>query len=274
MSGSANAAQPTSASAERSGIAPVTANSSRPTSAGPWAAGQAVRLRVLGCWRMEWAGQSVPFATNAQRLIALLALRGPLPRAHVAGTLWPEGNDANALGSLRATLSRLRHSGLVAVSVDGPTLALDSSVAVDVHEFEQTATTALHGLEEDVDSTILQRLLWPELLPGWYDDWVMLERERLRQLRLHALERVSGWLCDRGRYPEALEAALATVYAEPLRESAHRAVIRVHLAESNPSEVVRQFEMYRRLLRDELGLPPSRTMMALLDEARHRWPSH
>jgi Bacterial transcriptional activator domain. len=50
---------------------------------------------------------------------------------------------------------------------------------------------------------------------------------------------------------------LAAVSGEPLRESAHRQLIEVHLAEGNRVEALRQYEAYRQLMRDELGLGPS-----------------
>ena len=63
-----------------------------------------------------------------------------------------------------------------------------------------------------------------ELLPDWYDDWVLLEAENWRQLRLHALEVLAGLLTAAGRYGDAAAAALAAVRADPLRESAHAAL--------------------------------------------------
>jgi DNA-binding SARP family transcriptional activator len=86
---------------------------------------------------------------------------------------------------------------------------------------------------------------------------VLLERERFRQLRLHALERLCDRLTAQGRFAEATEAGLAAVAGEPLRESAHRALIRAYLAEGNPGEAVGQYERLRALLRDELGVSPS-----------------
>jgi DNA-binding SARP family transcriptional activator len=110
---------------------------------------------------------------------------------------------------------------------------------------------------------VLRTLLADDLLVGWYDDWVLLERERLRQLRLHALEVLSGQLLAAGNGPAAVEAALAAVAVEPLRESAHRAVIRAHLAEGNRAEALRQRDQLRHLLRLELGVKPSRLVTDL-----------
>jgi DNA-binding SARP family transcriptional activator len=106
--------------------------------------------------------------------------------------------------------------------------------------------------------------LTEDLLPDWYDEWVVVARERFRQLRLHALEALSQRLTAAGRIPQAIEAGLAAVAAEPLRESAHRTVICAHLSEGNPAEAIAQYRKYRRLLRTELGIEPSRRMEELM----------
>jgi DNA-binding SARP family transcriptional activator len=95
-------------------------------------------------------------------------------------------------------------------------------------------------------------------LPYWYeDDWVIDEREAFRQVRLHALEILCLKLAMQKRYGEAVDTALAVVRAEPLRESAHRALVLVHLHEGNYGEALRQYERCRTLLRDELSVDPS-----------------
>ncbi|HEY6203669.1 MAG TPA: bacterial transcriptional activator domain-containing protein [Candidatus Limnocylindria bacterium] len=96
---------------------------------------------------------------------------------------------------------------------------------------------ATHEIDDD---DVRHALTGGELLADWCDEWVLLERERLRQLRLHALEVLTQRLVTVGRYADAMEVALAALRSEPLRESAHRAVISVHLAEGNRSEALRQ----------------------------------
>jgi DNA-binding SARP family transcriptional activator len=117
-------------------------------------------------------------------------------------------------------------------------------------------------------SAIPHYLLDGDLLPGWYDDWVLFERERLRQLRLHALETLALALAAEGRFAAAVEAGLAAIRTEPLRESAHRVVVRVHLAEGNLTEALRQYELCRRLFRAELGLEPSALLTDLVPTGR------
>ena len=140
-------------------------------------------------------------------------------------------------------------------------LRLARDLAVDVHEL----TALAEGLDSpaghhDLEPSALAR----DLLPDWYEDWVALERERFRQLRLHALEALCARLTAAGRFGAAVQAGLAAVAGEPLRESAHRILIRAHLAEGNPGEAVRQYHLYRRLLAGELALEPSPAIRGLV----------
>ena len=95
-----------------------------------------------------------------------------------------------------------------------------------------------------------------DLLPDWYDDadWLLMERTRFHQLRLHALERLCELLIRQGRIVEAVDAGLAAVTADPLRESAHRSVISAYLAEGNTVEAIRQYDAFRHLLAEEIGV--------------------
>jgi DNA-binding SARP family transcriptional activator len=105
-----------------------------------------------------------------------------------------------------------------------------------------------------------------ELLPDWYDDWALVEAEDWRQLRLHALEALADRLSSQAKYGDAAAAALAAVRAEPLRESPRAALIRVHIAEGNPTEALREFARYGELLMLELGVEPTERLRALVAE--------
>jgi DNA-binding SARP family transcriptional activator len=105
---------------------------------------------------------------------------------------------------------------------------------------------------------VLWRADFAELLPGWYDDWAIFERERIRQLLLHALEALTRHLVEERRGAEAVTVATTTVAAEPLRESAQRVLITTHLAEGNLVEARRAYEAYSSLVRRELGVAPGR----------------
>jgi DNA-binding SARP family transcriptional activator len=204
----------------------------------------------------------------AQRLIAHLGLCGRPTRAAVAGELWPDVPEDHAHGSLRSALWRVQKVVPGLVEASGGSLGLADGVRVDVREFREWAQRTLDP-NADVDGAMAPAsALAGELLPGWYDDWVVLERERLRQLRLHALERLADKLATAGRHSEAVQAACAAVRAEPLRESAHRALVRLHLAEGNVAEAERAYRCFRDLIAQELGVAPTGHMEALMSQAR------
>lgn len=120
-----------------------------------------------------------------------------------------------------------------------------------------------HSIEPGVPG--IDTLLSSDLLPDWYDDWVIIARERLRQLRLHALEALAQRLASAGSYARAIELCLLSIEGEPLRESAHRILVGIHLAEGNRQEALRHFCRYRDLMREGLGLGPSTEMVELVD---------
>ena len=144
-----------------------------------------------------------------------------------------------------------------------------SDIEVDVRKLVAFAhrlnCSAVGPTPIDLDSVGLAELSG-DLLPDWYDEWLQHEGEALRQTRLHALEALAGALSAQGRHADAIQAALAAIHLEPLRETAHRTLIEAHLAEGNWSEARRQFQRCRRLLGEELGVEPSGSMRRLLEE--------
>jgi DNA-binding SARP family transcriptional activator len=216
------------------------------------------RLSLLGAWQLASAGCAVEVGMNGRRLFALLAMRGACDRSYVSGILWPDCSDPNAHGNLRATLSRLHRRNLADILRSAnDVLSLRAGVEVDVHRLLATASSVLDGTLRAPDRSTLRELAGEDLLVGWYEDWVLLERERLRQLRLHTLEVLSDQLLAAGDGLAAAEAALAAVAVEPLRESAHRAMIRALLMEGNRAAALQQLSRLRSLLRRELGVEPS-----------------
>ena len=209
---------------------------------------------------------------GVQRLVTHLCLSGRPPRSTVAGDLWPEVPEDHAHGSLRSALWRLQKAAPGLVAVSAGRLSLADGVGVDVRELDDWVRRVRDPRSSIEDVEVPDAGLLGELLPGWYDDWVMLERERVRQLRMHALEQVAARLAAAGRYGDALQAAYVAVRAEPLRESAHRTVVRVHLTEGNVAEALRVYEQFRALLADEIGARPSEHMAQLVRGIRPLQP--
>lgn len=221
-------------------------------------------LHLLGGPYVTVAGKRREVPEGSKRLLAFVALHPmPVRRRRVAGSIWPDADEVRASGNLRSALWRLRTAGIHLVSADKSALALSERVRVDVRAVSEWASRLIRGQYELGDLTIPPRALEAlDLLPGWYDDWVMLERERLRQRVLHALEALSCHLTAMGRWAEAVEVAMTAVAAEPLRESAQRTLIDAHLAEGNWVEARRTYETYRNLLWNELGVEPAPDLSA------------
>jgi SARP family transcriptional regulator, regulator of embCAB operon len=229
------------------------------------------RLTLLGRFELARRAVALPLAPGAQRLVAYVALRAqPVTRDLAAGTLWPAVDEERAHACLRSALTRLGEASDV-VEAQTVEIALAAGVSVDFSDALATGQRLLGpGPYVATDSAAAIPALSAELLPGWYEDWVLADAERWRQLRLHALEVAAGVLAAAGRFGEAVGAAGAAVAGDPLRESACAALIRVHLSEGNQSEAVREFERYRDVLRSELGLEPTERMRLLVPVAPAR----
>jgi DNA-binding SARP family transcriptional activator len=230
-------------------------------------------LAVLGQFRLLRGLNVVRVPRASQRLLAFLALHDRIvERAALAGALWPEASEPRAYSSLRAALSRLQSTARMALAASQFELGLAQGVTVDIHHATALARRLLDPAVPPVPGdlgTSAVMALSADLLPDWYDDWVLVEAEDWRQLRLHALEALVGHLMAAGRWAEAAGAARSAVRGEPLRETSRAALIRVFLAEGNVSEAVREFRSYRALLQDELGLEPTPRLCRLIQNARN-----
>ena len=201
---------------------------------------------------------------GSKHLLAFIALRRRrVERRQAAGALWPLGDEERAAGNLRSALWRLRRAGIDVLEADKWSLVLGTEVRVDLHALEEWATRLIGGSAVDQDMTIPPSASDAlNLLPGFYDDWALIERERIRQRVLHALEALSERLSAVGRFADAIESAMLATSAEPLRESAHRSLIKAHIAEGNLTEARRAYLAYQGLMQRELGVLPSENFAA------------
>jgi DNA-binding SARP family transcriptional activator len=230
------------------------------------APGGTVRLGLLRGFRLEHDGVTFELPLGIQRLVAFLAVHNrPLLRLYVAGNLWIDSSEEHASANLRTALWRLHTLGFHLVDATRSHLSLASGVGVDLHDSSRRARQVLRHEAAPTRESLDVILNGGDLLPDWYDEWVLVEREQFRQLRLLALETLCRDLSAAHSYAEAVEAALACIVAEPLRESAHRALIGAHLAEGNRVEAIRQFRLYEALVRDELGVEPSAAIRHMVE---------
>lgn len=226
-------------------------------------------LELLDGFRLCHGKRELELTMSCQRVLAFLALkRGAALRVFVAAMLWPDGTEEHARGNLRSAVWRIQQTGADLVDSSRQTLRLGASVTVDVDGFTDRAHALIRGQGTLQPDDLRRELAGTELLPGWYEDWVLAEREQLRQLRLHGLEALALQLAEAGRFAESIHVGLAAVAIEPLRESAHRVLVTAFLAEGNRIEALRQYETYRRMLWEQLGVEPSHHMEALIRSLR------
>jgi DNA-binding SARP family transcriptional activator len=132
-------------------------------------------VRGFALWR---GGRLLPVAASAQRLVALLALQDrPLLRLQAAVTLWPYSSEERSSANLRSALWRLRTTESAVVEVTPDQLRLSEAVALDVRQITQRARRVLHVSDDCAGEDLDERWYAGDLLPGWYDEWVLLERE-------------------------------------------------------------------------------------------------
>jgi DNA-binding SARP family transcriptional activator len=228
--------------------------------------GQGPSVTLLGEFALDSGGGQVGLPREAQRLVAYLALDGQeRTREHVARRLWPDAGEHESLEILHGAIWWARRVGAV-IWTGGKCLQLSNRVSVDVNGLlaliQQLLDRRAPCPQHDLDETPLTK----ELLPDWLDDdWVVVRRERLRQLCSHGLEALCHRLLAAGRPDEAVEAARAAVRVEPLREQAQRALIAAYVAQGYPVEAARQFRAYRELLWEELRLRPSAHLTDLVE---------
>jgi DNA-binding SARP family transcriptional activator len=227
----------------------------------------ALRLSLLGDWRLERDGVPVSLLHKDRQLIALLALHGSRQRSYVAGVLWPDVDEGRARASLRQVIARIRRQipeGLVAV---GDSLSLSPDVASDVETLNDWCRR-VHGigtLRRSDAIEALQVLSGPDLLVGEFDDWVLLERDRLQRGRLLALEVLAFRLSELGEVPYAVAACELATGIDPFREAPVRALMNIHLKHGNRVDARHAYDSFRLRLRSDLAEDPSPGLVAMLN---------
>ena len=220
-------------------------------------------LRVIGPFQARLDGHVRPMPHSVERVLALVALVGPLARSHAGRLLWPDAAPTRANANLRAAISRLGVVSEGFVHTSGEVLALDEDVSLDLD--------AAHAW---IDATIYEATqtavrpppvsIGRPLLSGWEEEWLDVPRERLEMLKAQALETAAERLLAAGRPAEALPYALSAVEVQPWSESANRLMIEIHARRGDPSNALRRFRRFRRALEQELGVQPGPDMLAAI----------
>jgi DNA-binding SARP family transcriptional activator len=218
----------------------------------------------------------VEVAVSAAPIIGYLVLKRhrPVPRAELAGQLWPDREDARARRCLSTALWRLNQEEGAEDLVVGTThdsLGINWARArwVDVISFERRCDELLVIPPEKLDSLQYHRLartvaLYRDDLLRQIDmEWVQLERQRLRNRYLDALHHLTLAATARGLLNDAIAFGRRLSALEPLREDAHRLLMRIYEGAGNRGKAIEQYRICQGELSSELGVTPTEETRAL-----------
>lgn len=238
-----------------------------------------LRVTLFGGFSLSYDGELLPPlpSRHARLLFSWLVLQEGRPesRTLLSDRLWPDVAESRARRRLSHALWQVQDTigdcgaGRSYLLTRGDTIAFDADAPhwVDVDEFERR----LDEVEQGDGTTAGQvrnlrrclELYGGDLLAGSYEDWVVRAQERLRQRHLAALTALVDACRQRGNYDEALTAARRLTHHAPLREDAHRDVMRLSVLLGRPSQALEQFERCRSVLEEELGTSPSAATIEL-----------
>jgi DNA-binding SARP family transcriptional activator len=240
-----------------------------------------LELSLLGGFRLRsTAGPDLPVTRRkAQALLAYLALPAGRvhPRDKLAALLWPDTTDSQARQNLRQALAALRRglgAAARALRTTDAVVVLDPDLlAVDVARFERlVAETRPAALEEAVvvyEGALLEGVAVDS--PP-FEEWLLAERERLRELALEALARLLAHHRQAGRLDAAMATALRLVALEPLHESVHRTLMRLYASDGRQDLALRQYQVCVDVLRRELGVEPEAETQRLYQDLLRQRP--
>ncbi|MBU2670759.1 AAA family ATPase [Actinoplanes bogorensis] len=212
-----------------------------------------LELRLLGGFELLAAGTPVTLTSvRAQAVLAFLALRGgnAYGRKQLAFALWPDSAEHQARTNLRHVLHTLRAAvpGIDAhLRTDAQSVAL-TDVQVDIAGLSGTTVAQLTAAADSYRG---------DLLEGWYDDWVLAEREHFRRTILDVLVRLVPMLERDGDPAAAIRYAERHRALDRLAEEPYQALIHLYDRLGDRARAVRTYHECAATLRDELGVSPS-----------------
>ena len=239
----------------------------------------ALQLRLLGKPRVQVEGTVVTgFRTaKAEALLYYLAVTGQAhSRETLADLLWGELPEATAKRNLTKALSHLRKQFAPFLAIEPETIGLDpaADVWLDTAIFE---ATVVQGLADEDFDLLTQAVQWyqGDLLAGFYvkqalsfEEWLLSERERLRELMLQALQQLVSEAIKMGEHATGLEYAHRLLALEPWQETAHRQMMLLLARSGRREAALAQYETCRQILAEELGVEPMAETTALYERLK------
>lgn len=213
------------------------------------------QVTLLGRFAVRGPEGPVDLPAAAQRVVAYVVVASePVLRTTVAATIWPDSSESRGRANLRTVLWRI---GAVApiLRCSATVVSLAPQVSTDVDGLA-VGTGANRRARLAPSETVLHGLDL-ELLPGWDDEWIRFERERIRHLELHALDDIVAASLLAGDTKTAVDAAMRAVRLDPMREASHIGLLRALTESGNRASALAHYRRFARHMREELGLDPS-----------------
>jgi DNA-binding SARP family transcriptional activator len=239
-----------------------------------------LRMTLLGGFEARLAtGATVKLPTRkAQALLAYLGIRPGQShaRAKLAPLFWGEKSDEQARGDLRHALVALRRAlaGIEppALRIEGQTLALNPvGTDVDVVNFEGlVAEGTPQALEQAAEIYRGDLLLGLHVDEPLFEEWLLAERERLREMALEALARLLAHQTRAVATDRAIQTAVRLLALDPLQEAVHRTLMRLYARQGRRGAALRQYQVCVGVLQRELGIEPEAETRKLYQELLRR----
>lgn len=216
-------------------------------------------LRLLGAFRLERDAQIIHLPTRKfEALLAYLALFPEShPREKLAAIFWGDTPDEQARASLRNALAVLRkYIADDIVQADRETVQINPAFPLWVD------ARTIFDLQLPIADLEIEHLKSKienyagDLLPDWYDDWILPERERLRTIYINALLKLAQQMRSQSDYPRALAFSRQVLALDPGNEKAHQNIMFCFVATGNRSAALKQYEECERILREDIGVEP------------------
>jgi DNA-binding SARP family transcriptional activator len=239
-----------------------------------------MRINLFGNLRISFGGRPVT-AVNTNRLqslIAYLILHGdaPQPRERLAFLLWPASSESQARTNLRQLLHHLKRALPAECNFLETTHVTvgwrqDGTYAIDVVDFQTAIAGADCARTENDRSREIQsltaalQLYEDDLLPALYDDWLTPMREEYRKRVSEVLQRLATLFEGQKDYSAAIPCAERLVALDPLGESHHQLLIKLHAANQDRSSALRAYHQCMRVLRREMGVEPGPATVELFE---------
>ena len=221
-----------------------------------------LQIRLLGQFDVRAEGKRVTIPSrSAQSLFAYLALTaGTIHRREkLAGIFWPDTSDENARKNLRQELWRIRKAiSAQETSGDDYFLADEFTLTFNRNANYWLDVNQIEKPELDLESLTSNLSLYQgELLPGFYEDWILLERERIQTAFENRMDELVGQLVTAERWLAVQEQSERWLSLSTAPEPAYRALMLAYGARGNTAKVASVYQRCVDELQESFGVEPS-----------------